>query len=63
MSSGNCEDIVANENCGDNAEHFYHTFDFRGYKVVVSSGAPNHPAEYDTESRQTRCNNFNLVDA
>ena len=47
IDAGTCEAISKNGNCGDDATGYYSTFEYNGYRIVVSSGAPDHDAEYD----------------
>ena len=47
IDAGTCEEISSNSNCGDDATGYYQTFEYNGNRIVVSSGAPDHDAEYD----------------
>ena len=47
IDAGTCEEISSNSNCGDEATGYYQTFEYNGNRIVVSSGAPDHDAEYD----------------
>ena len=37
-----CDDVSANDNCGDDAESYYYTFEYGDSRIVVTSGYPNH---------------------
>jgi len=39
--------VVSNDNCGDAAEGYYDEYITGDIRYVISSGAPDHPAEYD----------------
>ena len=47
IDAGTCEEVSSNSNCGDEAAGYYGTFEYNGNRIVVSSGAPDHDAEYD----------------
>ena len=47
IDAGTCEEISSNSNCGDEATGYYQTFEYNGNRIVISSGAPDHDAEYD----------------
>merc|ERR1712027_3223 len=46
IDAGTCEDISSNSNCGDEATGYYQTFEYNGNRIVISSVAPDHDAEY-----------------
>ena len=47
IDAGTCEEISSNSNCGDEATGYFQTFEYNGNRIVISSGAPDHDAEYD----------------
>ena len=47
IDAGTCNDVSANDDCADDAESYYHTFEYDGSRIVVSSGCPDHKAEWD----------------
>ena len=57
IDTGTCEEISSNSNCGDEATGYYYTFEYEGSRIVISSGAPDHDAEYDQLSANpnSRC--------
>ena len=57
IDAGTCEEISSNSNCGDEATGYYHTFEYQGSRIVISSGAPDHDAEYNQLSANpnSRC--------
>jgi len=58
IDAGTCEDISSNSNCGDEATGYYQTFEYNGNRIVISSGAPDHDAEYGQANGgnpNTRC--------
>ena len=62
IDAGTCDSISSNSNCGTNAAGYYYSFVYNGSRIVISSGAPDHKAEYDQEETNpnTRCK-LNLV--
>ena len=58
-----CEEVSSNNNCGDDAMGFYETFEYNGDRIIVSSGAPDHEAEHDSErpNPNTRCKYFQYL--
>ena len=48
-SSDSTDKVSTNDYCGDDAEGFVETCVANGFRYIISSGAPNHPAEYDQE--------------
>ena len=42
IDAGTCDDVSANDNCGDDAESYYYTFEYGDSRIVVTSGCPNH---------------------
>ena len=62
IDAGTCASVSSNSNCGSNATGFYYSFEYNGSRIVISSGAPDHRAEYDQEvtNPNTRCK-LNLV--
>jgi len=57
IDAGTCASVSSNSNCGSNATGFYYSFEYNGSRIVISSGAPDHRAEYDQEvtNPNTRC--------
>ena len=47
IDAGTCDTPAANEDCADDAESYYHTFEYGGDRIVISSGCPDHEAEWD----------------
>ena len=52
IDAGTCERVSSGTNCGTDGESYYEEFEYNGYRVVVSSGIPDHEAE----TGQTRAN-------
>jgi len=46
IDSGTCDSVASNGICGDSATSYYRVFEYNGARVVLSSGVPDHPAEY-----------------
>ena len=42
IDADTCEDVSANDSCGDDAESYYYTFEYGDSRIVVTSGCPNH---------------------
>ena len=47
MSDDGTTAVDANEYCGDDAEGYMEVCEDDDYYYILTSGAPNHPAEYD----------------
>ena len=57
------EAVSANDYCGDDAEGYMEVCEVGDYLYVLSSGAPNHPAEYDQAmtNPNERCKLLNIL--
>lgn len=57
IDTATCDEISSNSNCGGDAAGYYHSFEYDGNRIVISSGAPDHDAEYDqvTANPNSRC--------
>ena len=47
IDSGTCDSVASNGICGASASSYYRVFEYNGARVVISSGVPDHQAEYD----------------
>ena len=47
-----CADVTASNACeGDaDAESYYETYEYKGKRVIITSGSPNHDAEEKAEA-------------
>jgi len=63
IDAGTCGSVTASSVCGDDAAGYYNQFEYNGMLVVVSSGAPDHPAEHDqlVSNPNTRCERWQFM--
>lgn len=63
IDSGTCDSVVSNGICGDSTTSYYRVFEYNGMRVVISSGIPDHPAEYDQirPNPNTRCEEWQFL--
>ena len=49
IDAGSCADVSYSNVCGDSSTSsaYYETFEYAGWRVVISSGVPSHAAESD----------------
>ena len=47
IDAGTCDTVVASSSkCGDDAISYFADFEYNGYRVIISSGIPDHDAEH-----------------
>lgn len=63
IDAGTCGPVTASSVCGDDVAGYYNEFEYNGMLVVVSSGAPDHPAEHDqlVSNPNTRCERWQFM--
>jgi len=63
IDAGTCNRVTSNSVCGTAATGYYKEFEYNGMMVVVSSGAPDHPAEHDqfVTNPNTRCERWQFM--
>jgi len=63
IDAGTCERVSASSVCGSDVTGYYKEFEYNGMRVVVSSGAPDHPAEHDQfhSNPNTRCERWQFM--
>ena len=63
IDAGTCNRVSSNNVCGMAATGYYKEFEYNGMMVVVSSGAPDHPAEHDqfVTNPNTRCERWQFM--
>merc|ERR1719369_2649185 len=63
IDAGACNRVTSNGVCGSAATGYYKEFEYNGMMVVVSSGAPDHPAEHDqfVTNPNTRCERWQFM--
>lgn len=63
IDSGTCSRASKSSLCGDLSTHFYKEFQYKGKRVIISSGIPDHPAEDGALKRNpnTRCTIWQFV--
>merc|ERR1719233_790737 len=63
IDAGSCNRVTSNSVCGTAATGYYKEFEYNGMMVVVSSGAPDHPAEHDqfVTNPNTRCERWQFM--
>merc|ERR1719233_2713043 len=64
IDSGTCGSVASNGICGDTATSYYRIFEYNGARVVISSGVPDHRAEYDQvkPNPNTRCEKWQFLE-
>ena len=57
IDAGTCDSVTTGSSCGDNATSYFTSFEYNGYRVVVSNGIPDHDAEHDQvhANKNVRC--------
>ena len=57
IDAGTCDEVSANDDCVKDTESYYHTFEYDGSRIVISSGCPDHMAEWNTDKpkKPQRC--------
>ena len=67
IDAGTCASITTSTVCGSNSTSaaYYETFVYNNKRVVISSGVPNHNAEYNQTvvNPNTRCVRYQFFDA
>jgi hypothetical protein len=63
IDAGTCASVTASSVCGDDVAGYYNEFEYNGMLVIVSSGAPDHPAEHDqlVSNPNTRCERWQFM--
>ena len=57
IDAGTCDSVSTGTLCGTNATSYYSSFVYKGYRVVIANGIPDHDAEEDAlvSNPNTRC--------
>ena len=57
INVGTCDSVTTGTTCGTNATSYYESFTYKGYRVVIANGIPDHEAETDAlvSNPNTRC--------
>ena len=47
IDAGTCDSVYTGTLCGTNGTSYYNSFEYNGYRVIISSSIPDHDAEED----------------
>jgi hypothetical protein len=65
LDAGTCDDVSTdNDLCGTDGTSYYKVFKYKGKRILVSSGIPDHDAELDAERQNpnVRCERWQFVE-
>lgn len=63
IDAGTCNTVTTGSLCGDDGTSYYNVFEYNNYRVLISSGIPNHDAENDAihANPNVRCERWTYI--